>query len=126
MRLHVVVVLFLYTCWAVFQVAGGIVSSLRATDDAIVGKDRTKLWYDAFAHSRQAELIPVCCVHAAAVSAALPLSPDSSHHCPLLLVSFCGLGGPPATGPCSSASSLCPARLPSSSATSSQASAPCS
>ena len=37
-RLHVVVVVFLYTCWAVFQVAGGIVNSQRGTEDAIIGR----------------------------------------------------------------------------------------
>ena len=39
-RLHVVVVVFLYTFWAVFQVAGGIVNSQRGTEDAIIGKDQ--------------------------------------------------------------------------------------
>ena len=43
-RLHVVVVLFLYTCWAMFQVAGGIINSQRATDNAIVGEAQTNLW----------------------------------------------------------------------------------
>ena len=78
-RLHVVVVLFLYTCWAVFQVVGGIVNSQRATDKAVVGKDQIKLWCDAFAHFIQVEVIPVCCVHAAAGSAALHLSPQTGH-----------------------------------------------